>query len=641
MKQKDCIFFKKAFGILLMLGLVIYVKEPVFAVTQAELANPAPNESTHFGWKEENSMGYYWHNGTHETTYHYIYFGYYPQKELIGNEITDEIRKATYNSNGDAVINGRKYRRLTWEMNSVTGTINERTRENWNQYSDNGYRYFEYEPIKWQILNNDGTKLFLFSDQCLDQQSLHNWSDRDSTWESLYLRKWLNYDGTKELDLPRHYKSKGFMDFAFSKEEQNRIQTTYVEQDANPKYTNSDGSPCKNGENTYDKIFLLSCSEISNKQYGFCDTGIDNEPDGCFSRRKQGTDYATALGRFFEREDSVKSYWTYWLRTKGKRGCDVMEVYPSSSIASAGETIEMVRGVAPAMNVSYNLSDCIKVTFNTNGAGTIEDQIFLGSNYAKEPKVPVKQGYVFSGWYTDSACTVSYKFNQKLTKDTTLYAAWKKEEQASNNTSAITENTIIAMEGDGDIKGSSFCKIQARANKVTKNSVSLKWNRVKGADGYCIYGNKCGTKNKYKRIKTLENGTKVSYTQNGLKKGTYYKYIVRAYKKVNGEKVTIAASKTIHVTTNGGRYGNAKEVRVNKNKTTVTLKKGKKYNLKAKEIKKSKKIKKHRAICYESSNTKIATVSKKGVITAKGKGSCTIYAYAQNGIFKKIKVKVK
>lgn len=95
------------------------------------------------------------------------------------------------------------------------------------------------------------------------------------------------------------------------------------------------------------------------------------------------------------------------------------------------------------------------------------------------------------------------------------------------------------------------------------------------------------------------------------------------------------------MTTNGGRYGNAKEVRVNKNKTTVTLKKGKTYSLKAKEVKKSKKIKKHRVVSYESGNTKVATVSKKGVITAKGKGSCTIYAYAQNGIYKKIKVRVK
>lgn len=49
----------------------------------------------------------------------------------------------------------------------------------------------------------------------------------------------------------------------------------------------------------------------------------------------------------------------------------------------------------------------------------------------------------------------------------------------------------------------------------------------------------------------------------------------------------------------------------------------------------------HRSICYESSNTKVATVSKKGVIKAKAKGSCTVYVYAQNGTYKAVKVTVK
>ena len=58
---------------------------------------------------------------------------------------------------------------------------------------------------------------------------------------------------------------------------------------------------------------------------------------------------------------------------------------------------------------------------------------------------------------------------------------------------------------------------------------------------------------------------------------------------------------------------------------------------------KSKKLKvvKHRALKYETSNAKIATVSSKGVIKGKAKGTCYIYAYAQNGVYKKIKVLVK
>lgn len=44
---------------------------------------------------------------------------------------------------------------------------------------------------------------------------------------------------------------------------------------------------------------------------------------------------------------------------------------------------------------------------------------------------------------------------------------------------------------------------------------------------------------------------------------------------------------------------------------------------------------------YMTSNKKIATVSKGGRITAKGKGKCTIVAFAHNGVYKTIKVTVK
>ncbi|MBQ6360290.1 MAG: Ig-like domain-containing protein [Lachnospiraceae bacterium] len=44
---------------------------------------------------------------------------------------------------------------------------------------------------------------------------------------------------------------------------------------------------------------------------------------------------------------------------------------------------------------------------------------------------------------------------------------------------------------------------------------------------------------------------------------------------------------------------------------------------------------------YEITNPKIASVSKKGVIKGKKKGSCYVYIYAQNGVSKKLKVIVK
>ena len=210
----------------------------------------------------------------------------------------------------------------------------------------------------------------------------------------------------------------------------------------------------------------------------------------------------------------------------------------------------------------------------------------------------------------------------------------------SSETSSLTEKVMTGtpVKGDGDYKGSNFGLLKAKTTKLKKNSVTVKWNKVKNADGYIVYGAKCGAKSKYKVLKVV-SGKKTSYTHKKLKKGTYYKYNIVAFKNINGAKVTTAVSKKIHATTLGGKYGVAKAVKVNKRK--VKIKKGKTFKIKASEIKKNKKIRRHRAICYESSNTKIATVNSKGKIKAKKKGKCTIYVYAQNGVYKTVKVIVK
>ena len=210
----------------------------------------------------------------------------------------------------------------------------------------------------------------------------------------------------------------------------------------------------------------------------------------------------------------------------------------------------------------------------------------------------------------------------------------------SSETSSLTEKVMTGapVKGDGDYKGSNFGLLKAQTTKLTKNSVTVKWNKVKNADGYIVYGAKCGAKSKYKVLKVV-SGKTTSYTQKKLKKGTYYKYNIVAFKNINGAKVTTAVSKKIHATTLGGKYGVAKAVKVNK--TKATIKKGKTFKIKASEIKKDKKIRRHRAICYESSNTAVATVNAKGKVKGVKKGKCTIYVYAQNGVYKTVKVTVK
>ena len=132
--------------------------------------------------------------------------------------------------------------------------------------------------------------------------------------------------------------------------------------------------------------------------------------------------------------------------------------------------------------------------------------------------------------------------------------------------------------------------------------------------------------------------SKRKWTDKNLKAGTSYKYYVKAYKLVDGKKVFISKSKMIRVTTSGGAYGNVTAVKVNKK--DITLEKGKHFTIEA-TLRQDKELCKYTDIFFESTDKKIASVNKKGVIKAKGKGSCYIYVYAENGKYKKIKVTVE
>ena len=132
----------------------------------------------------------------------------------------------------------------------------------------------------------------------------------------------------------------------------------------------------------------------------------------------------------------------------------------------------------------------------------------------------------------------------------------------------------------------------------------------------------------------------MKWTHKGLKENTYYKYYVVAYKTVNGKQTVLSKTPTMHIPTTGGKFSKVKSINIKKQ--SFTLKTGKKATIKASVVNTDGKIAKHVAeVRYMSSNKKVATVNSKGVITAKGKGKCTIYCYAQNGLRKSVKVTVK
>ena len=196
-------------------------------------------------------------------------------------------------------------------------------------------------------------------------------------------------------------------------------------------------------------------------------------------------------------------------------------------------------------------------------------------------------------------------------------------------------------------KKSVFARLRPRATAVSDKKVKVTWNVLPDATHYLVFGGPCGkTIKQLKVVKAPKNKTKtktLSFTHTGLKAGTYYKYIVVAYKYISSGKYyqTIESASMVHVPTTGGKYTEYKNAVVNRKK--LSLKAAKTYKLKVAADKKvaKKKIDEHVVIRYESADPAIATVSAKGKVKAVSKGTTYIYSYMQDGTFGRTKVTVK
>ena len=240
----------------------------------------------------------------------------------------------------------------------------------------------------------------------------------------------------------------------------------------------------------------------------------------------------------------------------------------------------------------------------------------------------------------DQKAKVDAETLKKLTDAETALAAAEKqaadEEQAAKELAAAKTNAQKAMNNQ--------VTVTQKGKKIT-----VKWSKSTAADGYQVFAQYCGKKTT-KPVKTIKKNTttKVNITKiNGkkinLKK--QFKVFVKAYKVVNGKKVTLAKSIVGHVVgVKNAKYTNVKSIKVTKSKLTVKVGKTAKVKAKVTLVDKNKKHipKSHAAkFRYRTSNKKIATVTKSGKIKGIKKGTCTIYVYAINGKMKKVKVTVK
>lgn len=92
------------------------------------------------------------------------------------------------------------------------------------------------------------------------------------------------------------------------------------------------------------------------------------------------------------------------------------------------------------------------VTYDTQGGSSVAASHPVQGGKLLKPADPEREGYRFTGWYTDAACTVVWDFDDPVNADMTLYAGW---EPVSDDTPPVTPDGGTGIGSGGSTGGST------------------------------------------------------------------------------------------------------------------------------------------------------------------------------------------
>lgn len=296
------------------------------------------------------------------------------------------------------------------------------------------------DSIKWRVLSVSEDEALLMADSNLDVQRYNESFDK-VTWENSTLRSWLNAY---------------FFNRAFSNEEQNDIIDTAVENSRYNRYG------IYGGNDTIDKVFVLSADEVMKEEYGFVQTTGENT-----GRVRRNTAYVAA-GGFLSAEGSnayeAGSPDVWWLRTAGENSYKAATVQFNGNISLAGDTVSLKNCVVcPVIKIDISGSLWEYAgTVNSNGEfnGPVEETTILDT--------------VVEEMSTD----------EKIFESTTLAEAAVTEKAttaAFMNINIITTNNFK----ENRIKISKT-KIKKAIKTKRAKSIKLSFRKVKNANRYQV-----------------------------------------------------------------------------------------------------------------------------------------------------------
>lgn len=232
-------------------------------------------------------------------------------------------------------------------------------------------------------------------------------------------------------------------------------------------------------EYTVDGIGDKALSGLGSMYYAEFGAGIthfgNNIFDGCTSLTtiKNNSTVKYTLPSSLGNTDKYLMYWRSYNSSTGSVGSTVAEI-------SGGEA------AIPAFT-----SNKVTYKFNTDGGSAIDDITAFVYQPVKAPADPVKKGYVFGGWFRDSAFTQKWDFekdsaNISYSTVVTLYAKWTYEIELmevitpATNTVFNEHSKNINPEGlvmrftysDGDVETVTYGQAGSKTGHVMTYSIS-------------------------------------------------------------------------------------------------------------------------------------------------------------------------